>query len=93
MILGFADRETEKLFNQIFSKRIPSEIQRSALNKLLIMNNAENLNDLRVPPSNHLEQLHGNREGQYSIRINRQYRICFTVAGNDFKDVEITDYH
>ena len=93
MIIGFADKETEKIFNQVFSKRIPQEIQRIALNKLLLMDTAENLNELRIPPANHLEQLHGDREGQYSIRINRQFRICFTVSGNDFDNVEITDYH
>ena len=93
MIIGFADKETAKVFNQEFSKRIPQEIQRIALNKLLIMDTAENLNELRIPPANHLEQLHGKREGQYSIRINRQYRICFTVSGNNFDNVEITDYH
>ena len=87
------DKETEKIFNQVFSKRIPQEIQRIALNKLLLMDTAENLNELRIPPANHLEQLHGDREGQYSIRINRQFRICFTVSGNDFDNVEITDYH
>ena len=93
MIIGFADKETAKVFNQVFSKRIPQEIQRIALNKLLLMDTTENLNELRIPPANHLEQLHGDREGQYSIRINRQFRICFTVSGNDFDNVEITDYH
>ena len=93
MITGFADKETEKIFNQVFSRRIPPEIQRIALNKLLIMDTAENLNELRIPPANHLEQLQGKREGQYSIRINKQYRICFRVSGNEFYDVEITDYH
>ena len=93
MITGFADKETEKVFNQVFSKRIPPEIQRIALNKLLIMDSAESLNELRIPPANHLEQLHGKREGQYSIRINKQYRICFRVSGNEFFDVQITDYH
>ena len=93
MIIGFADKETAKVFNQEFSKRIPPDIQRIALNKLLMMDSAENLNDLRIPPANHLEQLHGDREGQYSIRINRQYRICFTVSEFGFDDVEIIDYH
>ena len=93
MIIGFADKETAKVFNQVFSKRIPQEIQRIALNKLLLMDTTENLNELRIPPANHLEQLHGDREGQYSVRINRQFRICFTVSGNDFDNVEITDYH
>lgn len=93
MIVDFADKETEKVFHQIFSKRLPTEIQRQALFKLMVIDSAESLNELRVPPSNHLEQLHGDREGQYSIRINRQYRICFTVCANGFNNVEIVDYH
>lgn len=93
MITGFADKETEKVFNQEFSKRIPPTVQRIALNKLLIMDSAESLNELRIPPANHLEQLHGKREGQYSIRINKQYRICFTVSSGGFDNVQITDYH
>lgn len=94
MILSFADKETEKVFEQKFSKKLPQSIQRIALRKLIIIDNAENINDLRVPPANHLEQLSGDREGQYSIRINNQFRICFTVQGqNNIKDVEIVDYH
>ena len=93
MIVDFADKETEKVFHQTFSKRLPTEIQRQALFKLMVIDSAESLNELRVPPSNHLEQLHGDREGQYSIRINRQYRICFTVCENGFNNVEIVDYH
>ena len=93
MILSFADKETEKIYHQEFSKRLPKNIQRTAFMKLLMMDNAENLNDLRTPPSNHLEQLKGNRRGQYSIRINDQYRICFSVLENNFYNVEITDYH
>ena len=93
MIVYFADKETEKVFHQTFSKRLPTEIQRQALFKLMVIDSAENLSELRVPPSNHLEQLHGDREGQYSIRINRQYRICFTVCENGFNNVEIVDYH
>ena len=93
MIVDFADKETEKVFHQTFSKRLPTEIQRQALFKLMVIDSAENLSELRVPPSNHLEQLHGDREGQYSIRINRQYRICFTVCENGFNNVEIVDYH
>ena len=58
-----------------------------------MIDNAGYLEDLKVPPANHLEKLSGDREGQYSIRINVQYRICFTVDGNDFYNVEITDYH
>lgn len=94
MILSFADKETEKIFKQKFSKKLPQSIQRIALRKLIMIDNAENINDLRIPPANHLEQLSGDREGQYSIRINNQFRICFTVHGqNNIKDVEIVDYH
>lgn len=94
MILSFADKETEKVFEQKFSKKLPQSIQRIALRKLIMIDNAENINDLRIPPANHLEQLSGDREGQYSIRINSQFRICFIVQGqNNIKDVEIVDYH
>ena len=93
MIKKFADRETEKVYSQIFSKKLPQDIQRIALRKLVMIDNAACLDDLRVPPANHLEKLSGDREGQYSIRINDQYRICFSVDGNDFYNVEIADYH
>ena len=89
MIKNFADKETEKIYNQEFSKKLPQSIQR----KLIMIDNATSLDDLRIPPANHLELLHGNREGQYSIRINAQYRICFRIIGNDFFDLEIVDYH
>lgn len=93
VIKTFADRETEKVYHQQFSRKLPGDIQRIALRKLIMMDDATNINDLRVPPSNHLEQLHGDREGQHSIRINDKYRICFTVKDNDLYDVEIVDYH
>ena len=94
MILSFADKETEKIFEQKFSKKLPQSIQRIALRKLIMIDNAENINDLRIPPANHLEQLSRDREGQYSIRVNNQFRICFTVHGqNNIKDVELVDYH
>ena len=94
MIKNFADKETEKVYNQIFSKKLPHDIQRIALRKLIMIDNAGCLEDLKVPPANHLELLHGNREGQYSIRIIDQYRICFSIEGrNDFYMVEIVDYH
>lgn len=94
MIRSFADKETEKIFSQEFSKKLPQSIQRIALRKLLMIDNAVTINDLRVPPANRLEALSGNRKGQYSIRINQQYRICFSVRNqNDFFDVEIVDYH
>lgn len=93
MIKTFADRETEKIYNQKFSKKLPQSIQRTALRKLIMIDNAQSLEDLRVPPANHLEKLDGDRDGQCSIRINDQYRICFTYGGNNFYDVEIVDYH
>lgn len=93
MIKTFADKETQKIYNQVFSKKLPHDIQPVALRKLIMMNNAVGLNDLRVPPSNHLEALSGDRKGQYSIRINDQYRICFIEDNNNFYNVEIVDYH
>ncbi|MGN0256270.1 MAG: type II toxin-antitoxin system RelE/ParE family toxin [Chordicoccus sp.] len=93
MIKEFADKETVKIYHQIFSKKLPHDIQRIALRKLIMLNNAKTLEDLRVPPSNHLEKLHGDREGQYSIRINDQYRICFTFNCGEAGKVEIVDYH
>lgn len=94
MIKSFADKETEKIYNQVFSKKLPHNIQGVALRKLIMIDNAGCVEDLKVPPGNRLEALHGDREGQYSIRINDQYRICFSVEGkNDFHEVEIVDYH
>ena len=93
MITDFADKETEKLYNQQFSKKLPHDIQRIALRKLIMIDNAEKVEDLRVPPGNHLESLHGDREGQFSVRINDQFRICFTVDGSCFGNVGIVDYH
>ena len=93
MIKNFADKETEKVYNQIFSKKLPQSIQRIALRKLIMIDNAGCLEDLRVPPANRLELLQGDRAGQYSIRINGQYRVCFNVEVNDFFNVEIVDYH
>ena len=93
MIKSFADKETEKVYNQTFSRKLPQAIQRVALRKLIMIDNAGCLEDLKVPPANRLEALQGNRAGQYSIRINDQYRICFTVKGSNFYDLEIVDYH
>ena len=92
-IKDFADKETRKIYNQQFSRKLPQDIQKLALRKLIMMDNAADLNDLRVPPANHLEALHGNREGQYSVRINSQYRICFRYEDGSFVQVEIVDYH
>ena len=93
MIKSFADKETEKIYHQIFSKKLPQSIQHIALRKRIMMDNAGCLEDLRIPSANRLVSLRGSRAGQYSIRINDQYRICFTVDKNDFFDVEIVDYH
>ena len=93
MIKTFKDAETEKIYQRERSRKLPSDIQQVALRKLRMINNAINLNDLRVPPANRLEKLSGNRAGQYSIRINDQWRVCFEWRGSDALDVEITDYH
>ena len=93
MIKSFKDKETEKIYNQHFSKKLPNAIQKIALRKLMMIDNAETLQDLLVPPANKLEVLKGDRKGQHSIRINDQYRVCFKFKDGDFYDVEITDYH
>lgn len=93
MIKSFADKETEKVYHQVFSKKLPQSIQRIALRKLIMIDSSKSLEDLRVPPGNKLEPLYGDREGQYSIRINDQFRICFRNVFEDFFDVEIVDYH
>ena len=92
MIVNFKDKETQKIYNQEISKRISISIQKIALRKLIMLNNANSINDLKFPYSNHLEKLVG-YDSKYSIRINDQYRICFYVVNNNFYDVEITDYH
>jgi toxin HigB-1 len=93
MIKGFADKETEKLWNRERSKAVLANLQRGALRKLIQLTNAEDLNDLRIPPGNKLEKLSGERAGQHSIRINIQYRVCFVWEDGDAYDVEIVDYH
>lgn len=93
MIRNFADREAEKIWDGTQSRRLPADLQTIARRKLRMLNNAENLNDLRVPPANRLEALKGDRRGQYSIRINDQWRICFRWADGDAHDVQIVDYH
>ena len=93
MIRSFADKETEKIFGREFSRKLPSDIQRIARRKLEVLDAAESLNDLRVPPSNRLEKLKGERAHQHSIRINDQWRICFEWHGADTYAVEIVDYH
>ena len=93
MIRGFRDRETESVWKGDVSRRLPQDIQSVARRKLRMLNNARTLNDLRVPPANWLEALHGKRKGQHSIRINDQWRICFVWKDGDAHDVEIVDYH
>ena len=93
MIRSFVCKETEKIFNQERSGKLPGDIQRRALRKLLLIDAADELNDLRVPPGNRLEALSGNRKGQHSIRINERYRICFVWTDLGPDDVEVVDYH
>lgn len=93
MLKSFADKETEKIWNEQQSKRLPVTIQQRALNKLAMMSQAACLEDLKIPPANRLEALKGDRSGQFSIRINQQWRICFRWKDGDAYDVEIADYH
>lgn len=92
MIKSFASKETEKLFKRQSSRKIPQSIHQIARRKLEILDAAELLQDLRIPPSNHLEKLSGDRKGQYSIRINIRWRICFEWRQGDAYNVEIVDY-
>lgn len=93
MIVSFKDKETAKIYNQEFSKLLPVNIQEVALRKLVMIDKAKNINDLRIPPSNHLEKLKSKLNNKYSIRINDQYRICFLYVNENFYDLEIVDYH
>lgn len=93
MISSFKCKETEKIFSRIVSKKLSQDIQKVAYRKLLMIDAAIDINDLKVPPANHLEKLSGDRAGQYSIRVNKQYRICFVWNETKADDVEIVDYH
>ena len=93
MIKSFIDKETEKVFRRSFSRKLPHDIQRAALRRLTYLHAAESISDLRSPPANRLEKLAGEREGQHSIRINQQWRICFLWQDGNAYDVEIVDYH
>ena len=93
MIRSFACRETERLFNDEVSRCLPTQIQRVARRKLLLLHQARRLDDLRAPPGNRLEFLKGDRAGQHSIRVNDQWRICFRWQDEDALGVEIVDYH
>ena len=93
MIKSFRDRETAKISSRERSTRLPADIQQVAYRKLRMINNAQSLADLRIPPGNRLERLSGDREGQYSIRINDRWRICFDWREGDAYLVEVVDYH
>jgi len=93
MIHSFQNKETEKVWNQEYSKKLPRDIQRVGLRKLFMLNRAMTLDDLRIPPSNFLEKMKGDRKDQYSIRINKQWRICFNWKDGEAYKVEIVDYH
>lgn len=91
--MTFKCRETERIWNQEFSRKFPPALQRLMLRKLILLSRSVSLEDLRCPPSNHLEKLKGDRVGSYSIRVNDQYRVCFRWDSGNAFDVEITDYH
>ena len=93
MIIGFASRETEKIWRGDVSRKLPREIQQVALRKLFMLDKAQTLIDLKIPPANRLEALKNDRKGQHSIRINDQWRICFVWTSNGPDAVEIVDYH
>ncbi|MBQ0107545.1 MAG: type II toxin-antitoxin system RelE/ParE family toxin [Phascolarctobacterium sp.] len=93
MIKSFGDKETEKIYYQQFSRKLPQAVQRIALRKMIMMDAARCLDDLRVPPANHLELLQGDYRGFYSIRINNQYRLVFNCENSDIYKVTIVDYH
>jgi len=93
VIRSFRDKDTQRVFLREQVRGLPLEVQRIAQRKLVMLNAAESLQDLRVPPGNRLEALSGDRKGQHSIRVNDQWRICFHWSNGDAYDVEITDYH
>jgi toxin HigB-1 len=93
VLRSFADKDTERVWRRERSRRLDQTTQRAALRKLLILDAAETLDDMRVPPGNRLEKLRGDRIGQYSIRVNQQWRICFRWSAEGPTDIEIVDYH
>ena len=93
MIINFKNKETKKIWDGEVSLKLPRDIQQIARRKLKMLNNAIRLDDLRIPPNNRLEALKGNRAGEYSIRINNQWRICFVWVDGNVADVIIEDYH
>lgn len=93
MIKSFADKETERLWKGRKSKAVPGDVRERAVAKLTSINIATNVEELRVPPGNRLHKLSGDREGQWSISINKQLRVCFVFEGGDAYEVEVVDYH
>jgi len=93
MIQSFKCKETARIFETGYSRKFPDSIIKSAIIRLVMLNRSGKLDDLKIPPSNHLEKLSGDRKGQYSIRINDKYRVCFKWHENNAYDVEIVDYH
>ncbi|HIJ52425.1 MAG TPA: type II toxin-antitoxin system RelE/ParE family toxin [Planctomycetes bacterium] len=93
MIKTFKCKETEKLFHREYSRKLPRDIQKTAFRKLRMVDRSKTLNDLKIPPANKLKKLSGERKGQYSIRINDQWRICFNWIDNNAFEIEVTDYH
>jgi toxin HigB-1 len=93
MILSFRTKDTERIWNLEVVKKIPIEVQKAGLRKLVMLHKSIDIKDLRIPPANRLEKLKGNREGQYSIRINDQWRVCFLWRDGNAFNVEIVDYH
>lgn len=93
MIHSFKNKETEKIWNQVYISKIPKDVQRIGLRKLFLLHRSRNFADLKIPPGNKLEKLSGDRKEQYSIRINDQWRICFLWNNGNVSDVEIVDYH
>jgi toxin HigB-1 len=93
MIVGFRDAESERLWTTGRCKRLPAPLHRQGLKKLYMLNAALALENLMVPPGNRLEKLRGDREGQFSIRINERYRVCFVWRDGNAQEVEIVDYH
>jgi proteic killer suppression protein len=93
MIKGFGDKESEKIWNGIRSKKLPNEIQDIARRKLRMINNAQDVHDLRFPPANSLEKLKGDLQEYHSIQINNQWRIIFKWINNDAYEIRIVDYH
>lgn len=92
MVKSFKSQESEKVFYRVFSRKLPQDVQKTAYRRLAFLHSARELKDLMLPPFNQLEKLHGERPGQYSIRINDQWRICFVWQDGDAYEVEIVDY-